>query len=71
PVVPFLFGGGPVVFGLGVGLALLGSFLVGAGVSLFTGRSIVYSGVRQVAISVLAAAVTYGVGRVIGVSVAG
>ncbi|HEX8939130.1 MAG TPA: VIT1/CCC1 transporter family protein, partial [Candidatus Limnocylindrales bacterium] len=47
PVVPFLFGGGPVVFGLGVGLALLGSFLVGAGVSLFTGRSIVYSGVRQ------------------------
>ncbi len=71
PVVPYLFGGGAAVFAVSIGLALVGSFAIGAGVSLFTGRSILYSGARQVLISILAAAVTYGVGRVIGVSVAG
>ena len=49
-------------------MALLG---VGAGVSLLTGRSALWSGVRQVAIGGLAAAVTFGVGTVIGVGVGG
>ncbi len=71
PVVPYLFGGGTVIFFASILLSLAGSFAVGAGVSLFTGRSVVFSGLRQVLISVLAAAVTYGVGRLIGVSVTG
>ena len=41
---------------------------IGAGTSLFTGRSMVFSAVRQLAIGAAAAAITYGVGRVVGVS---
>jgi VIT1/CCC1 family predicted Fe2+/Mn2+ transporter len=71
PVVPFLFGGGPLVFGLSIGLSLLALFAVGAGVSLVTGRGTLFSGIRQVLIGSAAAAVTYAVGLLIGVSVAG
>jgi VIT1/CCC1 family predicted Fe2+/Mn2+ transporter len=69
PVLPYFFGGGDMIFGLSLGLSLAGLFAVGAGVSLLTGRSMLYSGARQVAIGAAAAAVTYLVGRVIGVSV--
>jgi VIT1/CCC1 family predicted Fe2+/Mn2+ transporter len=71
PVLPFLFGGGSIVFTLSIGLSLLALFGVGAGVSLLTGRGTLFSGIRQMAIGAAAAAVTYGVGLVIGVSVAG
>jgi len=37
---------------------------------LLTGRSPVFSAVRQLAIGVLAALVTYGIGRLVGVSTA-
>jgi VIT1/CCC1 family predicted Fe2+/Mn2+ transporter len=35
-----------------------------------TGRSVWYSGTRQVLVGMAAAALTYGVGRLIGVSIA-
>jgi VIT1/CCC1 family predicted Fe2+/Mn2+ transporter len=70
PVLPYLFGGGDLVFGLSLGMSLVALFAVGAGVSLLTGRSMLFSGVRQVAIGAAAALVTNLVGRVIGVSVA-
>jgi VIT1/CCC1 family predicted Fe2+/Mn2+ transporter len=38
-------------------------------VSLLTGRSVVFSGARQVAIGATAAIVTFAVGSAIGVSV--
>jgi VIT1/CCC1 family predicted Fe2+/Mn2+ transporter len=71
PVVPFLFGGGDLVFNVAIGLSLVALFAVGAAVSLVTGRGLLFSGVRQMAIGALAAAVTYGVGLAIGVSVGG
>ena len=71
PVVPYLFGGGSVAFYLSLGLSLAALFAVGAGVSLLTGRSTLYSGFRQVGIGLLAAAVTYAVGSAIGVTVGG
>jgi VIT1/CCC1 family predicted Fe2+/Mn2+ transporter len=46
-------------------------FLVGAGVSMLTGRSLLFSGFRQLGIGAAAAIVTYVVGTVIGVGVAG
>jgi VIT1/CCC1 family predicted Fe2+/Mn2+ transporter len=52
-------------------LSLVALFVVGAGVSLLTGRGALFSGLRQVAIGCLAASVTYAVGRLIGVGVAG
>jgi vacuolar iron transporter family protein len=72
PVLPYLvLGGGTTAFALSIGLSLVALFAVGAGVSLLTGRGVLFSGLRQVAIGAAAAVVTYAVGTVIGVSVAG
>jgi VIT1/CCC1 family predicted Fe2+/Mn2+ transporter len=71
PVVPYLFGTGSVAFAFSLGLSLVALFLVGAGVSLLTGRSMLFSGFRQLGIGAGAAAVTYAVGTIIGVGVTG
>ena len=71
PVVPYLLGSGTVAFAFSLGLSLVALFVVGAGVSLLTGRGLLFSGFRQLAIGAAAAAVTYAVGTVIGVGVAG
>jgi len=71
PVVPYLFAAGATAFVVAIGMSLAALFAVGAGVSLLTGRSTLFSGARQVAIGAAAAAVTYVVGSVIGVSLAG
>jgi vacuolar iron transporter family protein len=71
PVIPYLFGGGATVFTVSLVASLIGLFAIGAAVSLLTGRGTLYSGARQVLIGAAAAAVTFGVGRLIGVSLAG
>jgi VIT1/CCC1 family predicted Fe2+/Mn2+ transporter/rubrerythrin len=71
PVIPYLLADGSVAFYASILLSLGSLFLVGAAVSLLTGRSLWYSGLRQMALGAVAAAVTYAVGKVIGVSVAG
>jgi VIT1/CCC1 family predicted Fe2+/Mn2+ transporter len=70
PVIPFLFGGGPVITAISLGASLVALFAVGAGVSMLTGRSLVFSGLRQLGIGLGAAVVTYLIGSVIGVGVA-
>jgi VIT1/CCC1 family predicted Fe2+/Mn2+ transporter len=42
--------------------------LIGGGTSLFTGRPAVFSALRQLAIGLAAAAVTYGAGAAVGAS---
>ncbi|HKG57762.1 MAG TPA: VIT1/CCC1 transporter family protein [Candidatus Limnocylindrales bacterium] len=69
PVVPYLLGDGGVAFFAALGLSLVSLFAVGAAVSLLTGRSTLFSGLRQVGIGAAAAAITYAVGTLIGVSV--
>jgi vacuolar iron transporter family protein len=71
PLVPYLLLAGTAAFAVSLALSLVSLFLVGAGVSLLTGRGAVFSGLRQLAIGAGAAAVTYAVGTVIGVGVAG
>ncbi|HEX9551523.1 MAG TPA: VIT1/CCC1 transporter family protein [Candidatus Limnocylindrales bacterium] len=71
PVLPYVFGSGAAAFWTAIGASLVALFLVGAGVSLLTGRSLLFSGGRQVGIGSAAAAVTYAVGSIIGVTVAG
>jgi VIT1/CCC1 family predicted Fe2+/Mn2+ transporter/rubrerythrin len=71
PVIPYLFGSGGAAFWAAIAASLGALFLVGAGVSLLTGRGLVFSGARQVGIGAAAAVVTYFVGTLIGVSVAG
>ena len=69
PVIPYLIGSGVVAFGKAIGLSLVALFGVGAGVSLLTGRGVLFSGARQVGIGAAAAIVTFVVGTIIGVSV--
>jgi VIT1/CCC1 family predicted Fe2+/Mn2+ transporter len=71
PVVPYLIGSGMTAFVAAIGLSMVALFAVGAGVSLLTGRGVLFSGARQVVIGAAAAIVTFIVGTVIGVSVAG
>jgi VIT1/CCC1 family predicted Fe2+/Mn2+ transporter len=71
PVVPYLFGSGDAVFVVSLGASLVALFAVGAGVSLLTGRGLLFSGVRQLGLGAAAAALTNLVGRLIGVGVAG
>lgn len=69
PVASFLFlTGRPAVL---ISLALSGLALsaIGAATSIFTGRGLLFSAGRQLAIGYSAAALTFGVGKIIGVSV--
>ena len=68
-VLPYLIGGGTAALLTAIGLAALTMFAVGAGIGVLNGRSALRSGFRQVLVGVLAAGVTYAVGRLIGTSV--
>jgi len=70
PVVPFFFLSGSWGVMVSAAFAALALFGIGAGISLLTGRGVLYSGVRQVLFGVLAAGITFGLGRVIGTSLA-
>ena len=48
--------------------AASGSSRIGAAITLLTGRSVWFSGTRQVLIGLGAAALTFAIGRLIGVS---
>jgi VIT1/CCC1 family predicted Fe2+/Mn2+ transporter len=69
PLLPFLLLSGTSAITLSAALALAALFIVGALVSLLTGRSLLYSGVRQCVIGGGTALVTFIVGSIIGVTV--
>jgi len=69
PVIPWLLAAGTVAFLASIILSTLALFLVGAGISLLTGRSAARSGLRQLMVGGAAAAATFGIGRLIGVGV--
>lgn len=71
PVAPFFFTNGSTAIYISLSLSVLGLFGIGSATSLFTGKPVWFSGVRQVLFGLSAAAVTYGVGHLIGVSIAG
>jgi VIT1/CCC1 family predicted Fe2+/Mn2+ transporter/rubrerythrin len=71
PVIPYLVGSGTGALVASLGLSLAALFAVGASVSLLTGRSALFSGARQLGIGLTASIVTYLIGSLIGVSMAG
>lgn len=71
PVFPFFILNGTQAILLSATMSAVGLFVIGAAITLFTGRSVWFSGFRQVLFGLAAAAVTYGVGSLIGVSLAG
>ena len=71
PVLPYLFAAGGTAWMMSGLLSCLALFSVGALISIFTARGPLVSGLRMLAIGLLASATTYGVGWLLGVSVAG
>ncbi len=67
PLLPYLFGGSGLL--VPILLALVALFVAGALVSRFTDRSSLYSGTRQLVLGGAAAALTYGVGTVVGTQI--
>jgi VIT1/CCC1 family predicted Fe2+/Mn2+ transporter len=68
PVIPFLFSSGMPAIVLSVTASAAGLFLIGAAITLFTGRNVWFSGFRQVLFGLAAATVTFGIGKLIGIS---
>jgi VIT1/CCC1 family predicted Fe2+/Mn2+ transporter len=68
PVAPFFFAAGTVGVAWSLAVSAVALAAVGIATSLFSGRTPLYSAVRQVLIGAAAAAITYGTGTLIGVS---
>jgi VIT1/CCC1 family predicted Fe2+/Mn2+ transporter len=68
PVAPFLFLEGRAAFIASLGVSSAALFGVGAAITLFTGRPVWISGGRQLVLGLLAAGLTFGLGRVLGVA---
>lgn len=71
PVAPFLFAAPASALVLSLVLSGLAMFAMGAGITVLTGRSVIRSGLRQVAVGAAAAALTFAIGRLLGVSLGG
>ena len=71
PVIAFMFLSGTEAIIVSLSFSVVGLFAIGAATTLFTGKGVLFSGFRQVLFGLAAAAVTFGIGRLIGVSLAG
>jgi len=71
PLLPYFFlSGNMAIVGSAI-LSCVGLFAIGTAITLFTGRSVLFSGSRQILFGLAAAAVSFLVGHLIGVSIAG
>jgi VIT1/CCC1 family predicted Fe2+/Mn2+ transporter len=66
PLVPFLFTSGGMAVAVSAGLSAVTLFAVGGAMTILTGRKVLFSGARMLAIGAVAAAITYGVGSLVG-----
>jgi vacuolar iron transporter family protein len=68
PLVPWLIARPPQALAVSIALSAIALFVVGALLSLFTGRNATRSGARMLALGAVAGAVTYGIGHLLGVA---
>jgi VIT1/CCC1 family predicted Fe2+/Mn2+ transporter len=71
PVWPFMFLTGTTAILAAIASGSVGLCLIGTAIAVFTGRSALYSAGRQLLLGLLAAGATFGIGRLIGVAIAG
>jgi VIT1/CCC1 family predicted Fe2+/Mn2+ transporter len=69
PLVPYLVAGGSVAFLSSLGASFVALLALGLGISRLTHRSALFSAVRQLLLGAVAAAVTYGVGTLLGATI--
>jgi vacuolar iron transporter family protein len=68
PVLPYLVWHGPAGIIASAAASAAGLFVMGAVITLMTGRNPVLSGLRMILFGLMAAAATFGLGRLIGIS---
>lgn len=69
PLVPWIFTQGTLATGLSIGLAGLAALGLGGALGALSARPVVSSALRQLALAALAAAVTFGIGHLVGATV--
>lgn len=69
PLLPWLIGSGTAAIVASVVLAAVAAVVVGAVLARFTERPVLSSALRQLAVTAIAAGVTFGVGKAIGTGV--
>jgi VIT1/CCC1 family predicted Fe2+/Mn2+ transporter len=69
PILPFFFLSGAPAILLAAVLSGAALFGIGVGITIVTGQGALRSGVRQLAFGLVAAAITYGVGTLLGVAI--
>ncbi len=70
-MIPYLFTSGSGAWIASAILSCLALFVIGAVLSIFSARGPILSGLRMLAIGLLASGVTFGAGWIFGVTVAG
>jgi len=71
PVAPLFWLAGSAALLASLAASGVALVLIGAGTSLFTGRTLFFSSARQLVIGLAAAGITYAIGRLVGVSLGG
>jgi len=71
PVAPFIFSSGIRAVIISGVFSTVGLFIIGSAITLYTGRGVLVSGARQVFFGLVAAVVTYTIGRLVGVNLGG
>ncbi len=66
PLIPFVFGSGPAEVVASIIVSALALMAVGAAITVVTGASVLRTGGRQVLLGMLAAAITFGLGSLVG-----
>ncbi|MFI5135275.1 MAG: VIT1/CCC1 transporter family protein, partial [Chitinophagales bacterium] len=71
PVVPYLIFGGHLATLASLVFSGVGLFGIGSAITLMTGKNIFFSGFRQLLFGLTAAALTYGIGYLLGAAISG
>jgi VIT1/CCC1 family predicted Fe2+/Mn2+ transporter len=71
PVFPYFFLTGPTAVVVSLALAGMALAIIGVATSVFTGRGAAFSALRQLVIGYAAAGITFGIGKLVGVSLGG
>ena len=66
PVLPYMVASGIGAVVTSLAFSVIGLFLIGVGITLTTGTPLLKAGGRQVILGTAAAAITFGLGRLVG-----
>ena len=66
PLSPFIFASGMGAVVASIAVSAVALMLVGAAITVVTGSSVLRTGGRQVLLGMLAAAITFGLGTLVG-----